>query len=445
MVTVDCDVAIIGAGFSGVSAARDLQRLGISASIFEARDRIGGRTWYKPQALAGMDLEMGGTWIDPRQAHSWREAHAYGVRLGPPIYGSPPTTWRLGGELRQGRLPVSTDAIGDLERIAHRMFADAMRIDVNRGLREQQVSDLDISLTEYIDGIGVRSDSREAARVYLAAYGSAPPEQVSALHILRRMAAAGSISEFVMSGASHPFVGGTAALLQAMLAESGSSVHLETPVLSITQNEKEIVLNTPSGDVRSRAAILTVPVNVWGSIECDPPLSESKQALASEEIASRGVKVWMIVEGAPVGFSACGTGDGLEMVWTEQVLGKRRSLVVGYGLDADRIDTDDPAALERAVRAFLPEASVVESCGHDWRNDPWARETWAVFKPGQIKNYEHNICEPEGRLFIAGSATARRWPGFIDGAIESGGRVANEVAGMSKHTLPHGRAASQSG
>jgi monoamine oxidase len=428
MVTVDCDVAIIGAGFSGVSAARDLHRLGISASIFEARDRIGGRTWYKPRALAGIDLEMGGTWIDPRQTHSWGEADAYGVRLGSPVYGSPPTTWRLGGELRHGRLPVAADAIGDLERIAHRMFADAARIDVNRRLREQQASDLDIPLTDYIDRIGGCSDAREAARVYLAAYGSAPPEQVSALHILRRMAAAGSLSEFVMSGASHPIVGGTAALLEAMLAESGSKVHLETPILGITQNDTEIALKTRGRDVRSRAAILTVPVNVWTSIECDPPLSESKQALASEEIASRGVKVWMIVEGAPVGFSACGIGDGLEMAWTEQVLDKQRSLIVGYGLDADRIDIDDHEALERAMRAFLPEVSIVDSCGHDWRNDPWARETWAVFKPGQITRYEHTMCEPEGRLFIAGSATARRWPGFIDGAIESGGRVASEVA-----------------
>ena len=75
------------------------------------------------------------------------------------------------------------------------MFADATRIDVNRRLHEQQVSDLDIPLTDYIDRIGGRNDAREAASVYLAAYGSAPPNQVSALHILRRMAAAGSLSE----------------------------------------------------------------------------------------------------------------------------------------------------------------------------------------------------------------------------------------------------------
>jgi monoamine oxidase len=36
---------------------------------------------------------------------------------------------------------------------------------------------------------------------------------------------------------------------------------------------------------------------------------------------------------------------------------------------------------------------------------------------------------PEGRVHFAGAHTALRWPSFMDGAIESGHRVASEIAG----------------
>lgn len=56
------DVIIVGAGFTGLRAARELVRhYGLSVLIVEGRDRIGGRTWTA-QAF-GEDFEMGGTWV----------------------------------------------------------------------------------------------------------------------------------------------------------------------------------------------------------------------------------------------------------------------------------------------------------------------------------------------------------------------------------------------
>jgi cation diffusion facilitator CzcD-associated flavoprotein CzcO len=39
------DVIVIGSGFTGLTAARDISTAGKSVLIIEARDRIGGRTW----------------------------------------------------------------------------------------------------------------------------------------------------------------------------------------------------------------------------------------------------------------------------------------------------------------------------------------------------------------------------------------------------------------
>lgn len=55
------DAIVIGAGFTGLVAARDLSKNGLSVLLVEARDRIGGRTWTAN--AFGEEFEMGGTWI----------------------------------------------------------------------------------------------------------------------------------------------------------------------------------------------------------------------------------------------------------------------------------------------------------------------------------------------------------------------------------------------
>ena len=153
-----------------------------------------------------------------------------------------------------------------------------------------------------------------------------------------------------------------------------------------------------------------------------------KRRLSQEELACQGTKLWMRVRGAPHPFSACGDGQGLEMLWSEEVLDDDSVLMVGYGADADVLSADDPAAVERALRMFVPTAVLTECCGHDWRHDRWSLETWAVFRPGQVTTFDPSLRAPAGRVVFAGSATAIHWPGFIDGAIESGIRAAGEAA-----------------
>src|SRR5215469_8401944 len=73
------DVVVVGAGFAGVTAARELATGGWSVLLVEARERIGGRTWYKRSALGSWDLEMGGNFIDPSQHLVCREVSRSGT------------------------------------------------------------------------------------------------------------------------------------------------------------------------------------------------------------------------------------------------------------------------------------------------------------------------------------------------------------------------------
>ena len=69
-------VIVVGAGFAGLTAARELQTAGIEYHIVEARDRIGGRAWTDDRL--GRPLEIGATWVHWHQPHVWSEITRYG-------------------------------------------------------------------------------------------------------------------------------------------------------------------------------------------------------------------------------------------------------------------------------------------------------------------------------------------------------------------------------
>jgi monoamine oxidase len=76
------DVAIIGAGLAGLSAAHEVLRAGLSCVILEARDRVGGKTWSQPLSDGKGMIEMGAAWInDVNQTRMIALTRRYGVEL----------------------------------------------------------------------------------------------------------------------------------------------------------------------------------------------------------------------------------------------------------------------------------------------------------------------------------------------------------------------------
>ena len=422
------DVIIIGGGFAGVTAARELRHRGRTVLLLEARDRLGGRAWFKPNGFKDVALEMGGAWIDPRERYAWAEAHRYGLELSKPIAGAWPSTWLVQGELRHGVLPVPVDELRDIERLTVALHQAASRVILDQPLADQGLTDLDISLSDFLDQLHLPAATRDIAALKLRTYGSASERNISALHLIRRIAAAGSVSELIMSASGYRLKAGTAALVRAIADDANADVRLSTPVRSIRQDQSGVAVETAAGEFHGNAAIVAVPLGVLKHIEFQPTLNLGKRRLSMEELACVGVKVWAVVRGAPRNFFAVGRGAGLDWLESEGTVIDDGVLMAGYGSDATALDPGDHTAVQRAVRSFLPDAEVLAICGHDWRHDPYSLETWAVFRPGQISRDERQLRASEGRIAFAGAHTALRWTGFIDGAIESGMRAAHETS-----------------
>ena len=64
------DVAIVGAGAAGISAARHLLRAGRRIAVLEARDRVGGRAWTETGTL-GVPVDMGCAWLHSADRNPW--------------------------------------------------------------------------------------------------------------------------------------------------------------------------------------------------------------------------------------------------------------------------------------------------------------------------------------------------------------------------------------
>jgi monoamine oxidase len=425
------DVVVIGAGLAGLVAARELEARGRTVRVLEARERVGGRAWLQRGALRGLDLDMGGAWVADVQPHVWAEADRYGVERE---HDALPASvrWRF-GEQRDGRaIPVDVAELGELERAVAALLGAARRHDPALPPDAQRLEDLDVPASEWVAALRLPRRVEELLLFWIAACASARPDDASMLEFLRWISAAGHRVwphlEAAVLGWRLP--AGTAALYDAIAADVRGEIVLGAPVSAIEQNGGEVAAVTAQGERHvGRRAIVTVPVGVLSSIAFTPPLSTAKRSAAERNHAGQGVKAWVIARGVPEDLFAMGHGTRLDFAGAMQPC-DGGVLLVCFGPSAADLDVSDHAAVAAAVRELAPEAEVVDVHAHDWAGDPYSRGTWAFLRPGQVHSAWSALRAPEGRVHFAGAHTALRWPSFMDGAVESGHRVAAEVSGF---------------
>ena len=423
------DVIVIGAGLSGLVAARELEARGLAVTVLEARDRIGGRVWLQRDALRGLDLDMGGAWLADVQRHVWAEADRYGAVRE---HDALPATvrWRFGDERDTRALPVDVADLGELERAVAALLGAARRHDADHPPDEQGLEDLDVPADEWIAALGLPPRVRALLDFWVTACASAPAADTSMLDFLRWISAADHRLWAHLEAAvlGWRFPAGTAALYEPIAADVRGEIVLGAPVASVEQDGGRVAVTTTAGDRRVAArAVVTVPFGVLPSIAFSPGLSAAKRAAAAENHAGQGVKAWVLARGVPDDLCAMGQGTRFDFAGAIETHADG-VLLVCFGPSAAALDVTDPDAVAAAVRELVPEADVVAVHAHDWAGDPYTRGTWVVLRPGQVHRAWSALRAPEGRVHFAGAHTALRWPSFMDGAIESGHRVADEVA-----------------
>ena len=427
------DAIVVGGGFAGVTAMRDLREQGLSVLLIEGRDRLGGRTWYRECTGTDRHVEFGGTWIAPRwQPHAAGEVERYGQELvlspDPSIF-----TWSLGGDKSTSALPIPVEEWLDFERAIRVVDNAASRLRFGEAPLDQPgLEDLDVQFADWLCALDLPPKPREFLLAWAGFYFGAPPTDVSALHILSWVAGFGNSAVAWYVGVSEKLGHGTKGLIEAMAADADGEILLESPVQTIEASDERVRITTRRGEsFDAQAAVIATPINTWHALEFRPELGEAKRNMAFERQTGHSVKIWALVRGLRGNFYGVGYDTKIKWLATEYST-DQGDLLVGFGVSPDDLDVTDDHGVAAAVREFLPDADVVATDAHDWNTDEFSQGTWMAYRPGQVMKYASALQQPEGRLAFAGSDLASGWSGWIDGAVESGHRAAGHVLRITR-------------
>lgn len=445
------DVIVIGAGASGLAAARDLSSAGLSVRVVEARERIGGRINTVHTRELPLPVELGADFIHGRHPDLWSIVEA--ARL--PVYDTMGDFWRSSG----GSLGRNNDLWSRLEKVIGQM---------------KPKEGADRSFLEFIDECckGKKNrDVRAAAISYVEGFHAAPAERAGVAGLLKVEDAGDGI------GGDDDFrfalgYDGVVQWLRAGLDPARTELHLNTIVGTVEWSGEgsAVQASGPAGGepriFTARRVLVTLPVGVLqaqpgarGAVRFIPDLGPRREAMermgmgAVAKVILRFRERFWENAGLLAGEAAGGLGrmsfllsdDATMPTWwswlpvraatlTGWVGGPTASCLLGQG-ESHVVEN----ALSALARVLGLERTYIEErldgwYFHDWSADPFSRGAYSYYTVGGIE-YQKIVAAPlEGTLFFAGEALSLEGHvGTVHGAIESGRRAAREILEAAGH------------
>jgi len=354
-----------------------------------------------------------------------REIERYGIRVTPAISEPAELAWIRGDEYRSG-----ADALDDVRAKLRASNLTAALEETKRAFASGDRSELDrfeVTSAEWVDAIDAPQDAADYLRAFLAAMGGSKIERTSVLPLLWDMVELdyNPVDAYIDLG--ELFTDGTKSLIDAMA--TGLNIRFKTVIASVRHDAAGVTVTTTDGSSFSAAAgVIALPLNCWNDIAFDPPLPPAKQRVAGEGHVGNMSKVLAVVQEAPETFLGTGWDTPINAGFVTKPTADGR-LFMGFSVQ-DRVALDDHEGMAAAVKAHLPNVTVVATDGHDWVTDPFSKGTWLAIPVGWFGDGTFDQLErPEGRLAFAGSDIAAEGAGWIDGAIGSGLRAA---AGLTR-------------
>jgi monoamine oxidase len=448
------DVLVVGAGVAGLTCAERLSRQGFDVIVCEARDRVGGRT---SSVLAGGEVvDLGGQFVGPGQDRVYAMAAELGIDVVPTHMAGVHLVETEAGRVRRfrGTVPsLGPLALLDFGQAQARFERLARRIDPESPWE----SAVELDTQTLATWIGRTLHTRAGRRLFTLAcqvLWAADPGELSLLHALFYARAAGSLRAIMATegGAQQDrLVGGAQELTLRLASRLGDRVRLGTVVRAITQDDDRVLVSVDSGaTITAHRVVVAVPPTLAARIDHSPPLPAARDELGRRLRMGAATKC-MVVYREPFWRAAGLSGHALSLrgplagfVDTSPPSGRRGVLAGVVAGPTSRefalvpAEERRSAVLAELTRLFGPRAA--EPVGYveqDWSAEPFSGGAYsALFPPGAWTSVGTALRAPVGRVHWAGSETATRWYGFIDGAIRSGEAVAAEIA-ESGAVRPH--------
>ena len=423
------DAIVIGGGFAGVTAARDLSLAGASTLLIEARDRLGGRTYTSD--FGGDEIEFGGTWVHNTQPFVWSEMQRYGIGiLETPGAVAEDFRWiDANGTLHQLNLEqFESLASGWQTYHAEGRYLLPRPFDLMHN-REAILANDTKRAIDHLGAMPLDALQKDFIETMISLFGHCKAEDTAYLEMLRFHVLGGDYFPTLMDATTRFQIdGGTQRLIRAMVEEGNFQSVLNTPVQALTQTESNVLVQTVAGkNFSAKHVVCSAPMNTLNDIRFDPPLPAGLNAMSAEKHPGIGHKIFMKITSPIANFSVFSPHQQMHYAMTYK-LAKDHAIVVAFANTDGGLDVTDNDSLQKALRQYVPDATVVASTSHNWVTDEFSKGTWATFRPGWLTAYGDQTAAQLDRIHFASGDLGEGWRGTIDGAIRGGKIAARSIS-----------------
>jgi monoamine oxidase len=443
----DADVAVIGAGLAGLTAARAIEAAGGSAIVLEARERVGGRTLNHPIAGTEHVVEIGGQWVGPTQDRILALARELGVGTYP-TYSDGDNIVDWGGRrIRyRGSIPrINPAVLADVAQAQARLERMARQVDPHAPWAARKAERWDsMTFDTWMRRNTATKGAATLLEIAIEAVWACEPADVSLLHVLFYTASAGSFEKLIGTegGAQQDRFHGGSQLISLRLAEQlRGPLVLGAPVRRVEQGDAGVRVIADGHVVTARALVAALSPALTARIDWQPALPAQREQLVQRTPQGTVAKCMAVYE-TPFWREEGLSGQALSIQGPTRIMFDNsppdgsRGVLLGFleGRTARDLGEWQPEARRVAVvdgfaRTFGPRAAApVEYIEQRWADELYSRGCYGCYlPPGAWTAHGHWLRRPIGRVLWAGAEYATVWSGYMDGAVRSGEQAAGDA------------------
>lgn len=449
-----CEVAIVGAGYAGLSAARSLVQADKEVLVLEARERVGGRV-YTQHLNDNFYVDLGGQWIGPGQDKMYALCQEFGIEtFGTYNQGKNIIALQQKIKTYRGLIPkIDLPSLLNLDFALKKMEKMARQVNLEAPWASAKAEQWDSqTLATFLNQQVYFRNARAVIDAGLETIYATSAAEISLLNALFYIRSGGSLNALLSidNGAQQDRIKDGAQLLAEHMAKAlQNRIHFNAPVRQIQQNGAGVFIHTDAGEVQAKKVIVAIPPVLAAQIDYRPGLSPTRTQLTQRMPMGTVIKCYAIYERPwwrDLGYSGQVVADQhlpFQTTFDNSPADGSKGVLMAFCL-ANRARPLLDLSMEKRgelivaalVKCFGPKAAQLEQ----YLDQSWAAEQWSggcyvgLRSPGAWLAYQNTLTEPSGHIHWAGAETAAIWNGYIEGAIRSGEDAAKAVL----TTLTHG-------